>query len=674
MIAETGAIGGYRFTHPLVRETLYNRIPHTRRVRLHQQAATALERLWGDDPQHLTELAWHFTQAAPAGDVAGAMAYARKAGDHTLALLAYEEAARWYRAALRTQDLAPPVDMAERGELLLRLGEAYRASGDGDQLTETLKLAAGLARRSGDARQLARAALLMGEIGFGRPWAHAYLVNRHLVDLLEEALAALDSAGDESADGVGALRARVLARLATQLEFSEQRRRWDGLSSEAIALARRLGEPVTLAYTLTARHLAIWSPENVEERLALATESLHLAETVGDLELALTAHVWRRIDLLELGEGAASGQEIDAYARIAGRLRQPHYLGYTAMFRAARALREGRFDEAEHLAREALAVGERVQDPNAFWNYHGQIAVLRRDQGRLDEMEAIVRGFVAERPERFAWRCLLADLYAEAGRDADARREFELLAAHGFADVAGGAFGLYGLTTLAPVCVFLGDAKRAAMLYDLMAPFAHRHAVSGRDAAAYCGSVAHALGLVAALLAQTGGAGSGAWWDTAEQHFTDAQERHNRAGAPPWLVRTRVAYATAVRDRHRAQCASGPPACNHHERIRDLAEQALVAARGLGMARVAVQAQELLTDVLPQRQAPPPHGLTPREVEMLRLLAAGHSNPQIADALVVSVATVRGHTISIYGKIGVSGRAAAAAYALRHGILPPDTP
>ncbi|MGI8550782.1 MAG: response regulator transcription factor, partial [Dehalococcoidia bacterium] len=67
-------------------------------------------------------------------------------------------------------------------------------------------------------------------------------------------------------------------------------------------------------------------------------------------------------------------------------------------------------------------------------------------------------------------------------------------------------------------------------------------------------------------------------------------------------------------------------------------------------------------------------GLTSREVDVLRRPAAGSSNKQIADALVLSVATVRGHTISIYGKIGTTGRTAAAAYALRHGILPPDSP
>jgi DNA-binding NarL/FixJ family response regulator len=63
--------------------------------------------------------------------------------------------------------------------------------------------------------------------------------------------------------------------------------------------------------------------------------------------------------------------------------------------------------------------------------------------------------------------------------------------------------------------------------------------------------------------------------------------------------------------------------------------------------------------------------LTRREREVLRLLASGASNEEIAAAFVLSVRTVEHHVASIYAKLGVSGRtarAAAAAYALRHGL------
>lgn len=66
-----------------------------------------------------------------------------------------------------------------------------------------------------------------------------------------------------------------------------------------------------------------------------------------------------------------------------------------------------------------------------------------------------------------------------------------------------------------------------------------------------------------------------------------------------------------------------------------------------------------------------PDGLTPREAEILRLLAGGNDNRAIAQTLVLSERTVEGHIASLYAKVGVSGRtarAAAAVYALRHGL------
>ncbi len=68
------------------------------------------------------------------------------------------------------------------------------------------------------------------------------------------------------------------------------------------------------------------------------------------------------------------------------------------------------------------------------------------------------------------------------------------------------------------------------------------------------------------------------------------------------------------------------------------------------------------------RPAVRPAGLTPREVEALRLIAEGRTNKEIATELVISVATVERHIFHIYAKIGARGRADAIAYALRHGL------
>jgi DNA-binding CsgD family transcriptional regulator len=71
----------------------------------------------------------------------------------------------------------------------------------------------------------------------------------------------------------------------------------------------------------------------------------------------------------------------------------------------------------------------------------------------------------------------------------------------------------------------------------------------------------------------------------------------------------------------------------------------------------------------PGGAAPTAGGLTEREVEVLRLLAGGSTNRQIAAALVVSVPTAERHVANIYAKVGARGRADATAYALRHGLV-----
>jgi len=63
-----------------------------------------------------------------------------------------------------------------------------------------------------------------------------------------------------------------------------------------------------------------------------------------------------------------------------------------------------------------------------------------------------------------------------------------------------------------------------------------------------------------------------------------------------------------------------------------------------------------------------PDGLTAREVEVLRLVAQGLTDPQVADQLVISPHTVNSHLKAIYGKIGVSSRHAATRYAIEHHL------
>jgi DNA-binding NarL/FixJ family response regulator len=87
--------------------------------------------------------------------------------------------------------------------------------------------------------------------------------------------------------------------------------------------------------------------------------------------------------------------------------------------------------------------------------------------------------------------------------------------------------------------------------------------------------------------------------------------------------------------------------------------------------QVPQQAQAALgaTPTVPTRHPSSPAGLTPREVEVLRLVAQGKTDAQIAKHLVISPRTVNWHLTSIYSKLGVSSRAAATRYAIEHHVV-----
>ncbi|HVX34010.1 MAG TPA: response regulator transcription factor [Solirubrobacterales bacterium] len=109
------------------------------------------------------------------------------------------------------------------------------------------------------------------------------------------------------------------------------------------------------------------------------------------------------------------------------------------------------------------------------------------------------------------------------------------------------------------------------------------------------------------------------------------------------------------------------------EQIRSAVER--VAA---GEAAIDPAVQRQLLTAVRRGEAPPcpeddklPDGLTPREAEVLELIAAGLSNGEIADRLVVSAATVKSHVNHLFAKIGARDRAQAVAYAYQHELVSP---
>lgn len=89
--------------------------------------------------------------------------------------------------------------------------------------------------------------------------------------------------------------------------------------------------------------------------------------------------------------------------------------------------------------------------------------------------------------------------------------------------------------------------------------------------------------------------------------------------------------------------------------------------------RAAAKGDTYINPVLGARLAAepegPPGGLTPREIEVLRLVAAGHTNPEIAEKLVISIRTVETHRAAIHRKLNTNSRAEVVAFAREHGLV-----
>jgi class 3 adenylate cyclase len=555
------AVGRYGFTHALIRETLYEELGTTRRVRLHRQIGEVLEALHSDNLEpHLPELAYHFSEGAQGGDVDKAIDYATRAGERATALLAYEDAAGHYQTALQALELKDKPDEAQRCELLLALGDVLWNAGNSDRARDTFRRAAGIARTLKDAEHLARAALGLGlEFELGA-------VDEPLIALLEEALSALPEKDS-------AVRTRVMARLASALYFSEEVERRRSLSDRAVAMARRIGDQSALAYVLGGRRLVYWEPGNAEERLAIATEIVRLAKRAEDKGLALAGHSFRVADLLELGDVQAADTEIEAYTQLAEELRQPVPLWQAAVLKTMRVLMEGRFEEGERMAQEALAMGQRTQNPNAPQAFGIQISRVRGEQGRLEELEVMISRFADQYPAVAGWRARLASIYSELGRRDDTERVFEQMAVNDFAWIPRDAAWLVSIVYLAEAAAFLEDTHRARVLYEMLLPYANRNIMVG--IAACNGSASRYLGPLTATLGR---------WDEAERHFEDAQEMNGRMRARPWLARTWHGYAKML-------LARDEP--GDREKAVELLAQALDTAEELGMKALIEKALAL---------------------------------------------------------------------------------
>lgn len=487
---------------------------------------------------------------------------------------------------------------------------------------------------------------------------------------------------------------RSAARLAIYLAYDYYSFRGEyAIANGWFQRAHRLldGSDLVAEHGLLAIYEGVLSLELTHDTataLKLGAEAVAAGRTLGviDIEMfGLALEGWARVCAGDIAEGMRCLDEATT-AAVSGELKDPDACVCSCCFMIFACDRVRDYDRAAQWCGHVQELAQR-------WNYALMFSLCRTQyagvliwRGHWAEAEATLvettGSLTATRPAEAADGIVrLADLRRRQGRTGEAQRLLAQAEGDPFRTV-GANLALLGRAALA---YDEGEAATAANLADRFLRSLPAENRLGRASALELLALAQiALGAVVeaeqtsrelraiAAAAATEplraaancieGAVAAARGDQerARRKFEDAVDLYRRNGAPFETAQARLGLARALWAMGETQAA------------RRQARKAHEALQQLGAVREAERAAALLRasgSEPAEEGAPAP--FTPREAEILQLIAAGKSNQEIAAILVLSVRTVERHISNIYSKIGTSGavaRAVATAYALNHGL------
>ncbi|XVV12552.1 ATP-binding protein [Actinoplanes sp. CA-131856] len=516
-----------RFAHDLYRETIYSALDVGWRAELHERAGWALlRRRERGGPVFPAELARHFAAAAGRVGAGPVVGWALQAAEADGGRYAFTEAAgHLARARAAVDGAGCRLGPGERVRLLTGEADLRLRAGETDIARELLadawRLATANGRGNDTSDLLGRVALGLDAIG-----ARFAMPRTELIAALETARAALDGRGTP-------LEAQVTAALARQLQHSvpDDRPRAGPYAERAVQIARRLGDPATLAGCLLARHDTLWTPGTGAERAAIAAEIAHAARRAGDDERHAQALLLSANAHLENGS-AAFRAAFAEYAYVTERLRQPRHDYFLRIRRAALALLDGDLDRGERLVEEAAALGEAVGDSDTGNVRMSQRLEVVRARGEPAELlrtaDEAVRWWIGAPAHAHA---VAAGFRARAGDLAGARREADIVLA--LPDWRADRSYLWSVFAgeLAVAAIALNDRPLCELLLADLLPLAGSCVVNGA-LVCFMGAHDHRIGLLQAALGDV---------EAARRSLSAASDVHMRLGARLWARESRRA-------------------------------------------------------------------------------------------------------------------------------------
>jgi predicted ATPase/class 3 adenylate cyclase len=436
----------YRFTHAVIRQSLYESLSLPRRQRLHRRAAEAIEAAYARNlGPFLPALALHYRQAGDAADPALAADYSIRAGDAALGVFAYEDAAEHWEAALELLEDGAGDDAAQ-ARLLARLGDVNYVSGlDYDRSTACLIKSLALYETLGMAEQAAQVharlgrnfssfpgylditralrhqaaaeAILsgrprIGSLGYlyaGRAAANHYglRVSEGLADA-QRAISIADEVGNVR------LRRQATALLGALLGDA-------GRGAEAMAVLQDNWAEADAANDLTVAFASTWSAASQAFRLADPETALRWCRReLSGARFSQTPY-WRRLLLDLRGRAEAVTGDLEAARRTRDEAGVSRYAAPSI------ALFEGRLDDAAHLWETGRADNRRSGNRYDEWTDIVHIALVHRLQGRPEKAETLLGEAlsmsvdVGQHVPEVATRIELATFLADSDRAAEAR-------------------------------------------------------------------------------------------------------------------------------------------------------------------------------------------------------------------------------------------------------------
>ena len=503
---------GVAFAHDLVRESVRSDIPPMRRALLH---ARIVEVLAARTPADVSALAAH---AVAADDPATALRWTRAAAEEAVGRLAFDDAVRWWRAALAAHARVVAGTPGERVDLLLALLRAQLDSGDIVGAGETRMDAIAASDAAADP-QRAFAALVALDLPSIWVLRHYDQADLDVVARLEAALA-VPGVDDR-------MRARLLATLANELAYVADPNR-TAIADEALALARGLADPRLLAFCLVARYLAVSASSmgaQLHGQVREIGEELLALDADGRLpSLGLVGHLVMMVAGLQDFDVQAAEAHAARAKRLIDRLHQPVLAAQYLSWQGNRRLLSGDVAGTE----EVLA----------------QFVALTLEWWALRPLCTVVQLFILLQGDRMAEAGPLldtvGDVHAAIAHDA----ELLSLVARGETDRAvrqsiGRSWPPIPADWLGPVAACMraaaaavvGDTAVRQAAYDALAP-AGGHVVSNGSIDG--GPADHHLGALAVALGEP---------DVAATHYRRLERRAQDAGLTWWAWQARAHLA-----------------------------------------------------------------------------------------------------------------------------------